>query len=140
MTRPVPGGDPAAFAAVVAGRDEAMVTLTLRTCALVRRVLPQARERVITGWRIVAYEAPRVFAYVVPLVGAVAVGFNRGAELDDPAGTLERVGRAAGARRRTLRRLADLRDPALTRLLREAFLLEQLAPARPMRAQSRRRR
>jgi hypothetical protein len=117
-----------------------MVTLTLRTCALVRRVLPQARERVITGWRIVAYEAPRVFAYVVPLVGAVAVGFNRGAELDDPAGTLERVGRAAGARRRTLRRLADLRDPALTRLLREAFLLEQLAPARPMRAQSRRRR
>lgn len=62
--------------------------------ALVRRVVPEAVERVRPGWRLIGYDVPvgrrtRYFAYVAPEPGHVHLGFEYGILMSDPAGMLE---------------------------------------------------
>jgi len=126
-----PAQQDAAIAAMIAGRSARVVAWVSELRSLVRRAAPGASERGIPGWRIVAYEAPRIFAYLVPLADSVALGFNRGSELKDPEGVLERVGKAAGARRYVLRAEGDWKPRLIERFVREAFVIEQATPVPP---------
>ena len=65
---------------------------TLRT--VVRRAVPDAIERVRSGWRLIGYEVPvgrrsRYFAYIAPEPIHVHLGFEHGAWMTDPDGLLE---------------------------------------------------
>jgi hypothetical protein len=57
--------------------------------AVVRRAVPDAIERVRSGWRLIGYDVPlgrrtRYFAFVVPELEHVHLGFENGILMDDP--------------------------------------------------------
>lgn len=135
-----PAQQDAAIAAMISGRSARVLVWVRELRTLIQRAAPGASERGIPGWRIVAYEAPRIFAYLVPLADSVALGFNRGAELADPDAVLERVGKAADARRYVIRTETDWKPRLIERLVREAFVLEQSSPVIPRTPKKPRRR
>lgn len=140
VSNATPAQQDAAIAAMISGRTARVVVWVRELRSLMLRAAPGASERGIPGWRIVAYEAPRIFAYLVPLADSVALGFNRGAELADPDGALERVGKASGARRYVIRTEADWKPRVIERFVREAFVLEQATPIQPKPIKKPRRR
>ncbi len=61
--------------------------------AVVRDAVPEAIERVRTGWRLIGYDVPvgrrtRYFAFVAPEPEHVHIGFERGVLMSDPEGIL----------------------------------------------------
>jgi hypothetical protein len=57
--------------------------------AIVQQAVPDAIERVRTGWRLIGYEVPigkrsKYFAFVAPEVEHVHLGFEYGAWMTDP--------------------------------------------------------
>jgi hypothetical protein len=64
-----------------------------RLRAVVREAVPEAVERVRTGWRLIGYDVPvgtrvRYFAFVVPETEHVHLGFEYGVWMADPDGLL----------------------------------------------------
>ena len=60
-----------------------------RLRSVVRQAVPEAIERVRTGWRLIGYDVPvgrrtRYFAFVAPEPGHVHLGFEYGAWMTDP--------------------------------------------------------
>lgn len=60
---------------------------------VVRQAVPEAIERVRTGWRLIGYDVPvgrrtRYFAFVAPEPEHVHLGFEYGAWMADPDGLL----------------------------------------------------
>ncbi len=60
---------------------------------VVRQAVPEAVERVRTGWRLIGYDVPvgrrtRYFAFVAPEPEHVHLGFEYGAWMTDPDGLL----------------------------------------------------
>jgi len=60
---------------------------------VVREAVPEAIERVRTGWRLIGYDVPagrrtRYFAFVAPEPEHVHLGFEYGAWMADPDGLL----------------------------------------------------
>jgi hypothetical protein len=60
-----------------------------RLRAVVREAVPDAIERVRTGWRLIGYDVPvgkrsRYFAFVVPELEHVHLGFEYGIWMTDP--------------------------------------------------------
>ena len=60
---------------------------------MVREAVPEAIERVRTGWRLIGYDIPvgrrtRYFAFVAPEPGHAHLGFEYGAWMTDPDGLL----------------------------------------------------
>lgn len=97
--------------------------LALKTRALVLEVFPQAVEQLDLPARMLAYGLDRTYkglvCVIMPLKGAVNLGFARGAELPDPTGLLEGAGKRA--RHVKLKSNADLNNPALRELLLAAL-------------------
>lgn len=60
--------------------------------ALVLATVPEAGERVITGWKVTAYGGSRLVLYLKPRRDGVHLGFYHGASLSDPAGLLSGTG------------------------------------------------
>jgi hypothetical protein len=61
---------------------------------VVKEALPEAIERVRSGWRLIGYDVPvsrrtRYFAFVVPEPEHVHLGFERGIWMSDPDGILQ---------------------------------------------------
>lgn len=61
---------------------------------VVKRAVPDAVERVRTGWRLIGYDVPvgrrtRYFAFVAPEPEHVHLGFQLGAWMDDPDDLLQ---------------------------------------------------
>jgi hypothetical protein len=61
---------------------------------VVREAVPDAIERVRTGWRLIGYDVPvgkrsRYFAFVIPEVEHVHLGFEFGVWMTDPANLLQ---------------------------------------------------
>lgn len=95
--------------------------LALRTCALIRGVLPDATEQVHPGWKVIVFGTgegmrDRVFA-VAPHRERVNLQLS-GADLPDPTGLLGGTGKAM--RHVKVTRPEVLEDPALHALLRAA--------------------
>jgi hypothetical protein len=60
---------------------------------VVHEAVPEAIERVRTGWRLIGYDIPlgrrtRYFAFVAPELEHVHLGFERGISMADPEGLL----------------------------------------------------
>ncbi|HEX2091432.1 MAG TPA: DUF1801 domain-containing protein [Longimicrobiaceae bacterium] len=95
--------------------------LALRTCELIRRILPGASEKVHLGWKSIQFGTgpgmkQTVFG-VMPLRERVNI-FLAGADLPDPTGLLEGTGKAGRHVKVTRPEILD--DPALYALLRAA--------------------
>ena len=65
-----------------------------RLRAIVRRAVPDAVERVRSGWRLIGYDLPvertsRYFAWISPEAIHVHLGFPQGVLIDDPERCLE---------------------------------------------------
>lgn len=88
----------------------------------VRRAVPTATEVAYPGWRGIGYRDPQsgYFCGVFPRRDHVRLLFEHGAALRDPDGLLEGDGRQV--RYVTVRRVSDLRRPALRRLVEAALL------------------
>ena len=61
---------------------------------MVREAVPDAVERVRTGWRLIGYDVPagrriRYFAFVAPEPEHVHLGFEYGTWMADPDGVLQ---------------------------------------------------
>jgi hypothetical protein len=67
----------------------------VRMRRLVRETLPDVVERVRPGWRIIGYDLPVgprrtvFFAWILPQVEHIHLGFVHGTALDDPHGLLQ---------------------------------------------------
>lgn len=65
-----------------------------RLRSVVREAVPEAIERVRTGWRLIGYDVPvgrrtRYFAFVAPEPEHVHLGFEHGVWMADPDGLLQ---------------------------------------------------
>ena len=77
----------------LAGYPPAIQDVAERLRAVVRRAVPDAVERVRTGWRLIGYDVPagrrsRYFAFVAPEPEHVHLGFEYGVWMADPDGLL----------------------------------------------------
>jgi hypothetical protein len=73
----------------LAGFPPGIRSIAERLCDVVVRGVPDATERVRTGWRLIGFDVPlgrrsRYFAFVAPEVEHVHLGFEYGAWMDDP--------------------------------------------------------
>ncbi len=97
--------------------------LALRARALVLELFPQAVEQLDLSARMLAYGVDRTYkglvCVIMPLKGAVNLGFARGAELPDPVGLLAGTGKRA--RHVKLKSTTDLEAPALRALILAAL-------------------
>ena len=73
----------------LAGYSPGIADLAERLRDVVREAVPEALERVRTGWRLVGYDVPvgrrtRYFAFVAPEPEHVHLGFEYGVWMEDP--------------------------------------------------------
>lgn len=120
----------------LAAYDPAIAQLFLAARRAVLAAAPGASELIYDAYNAVAaaytysQRLKQAFCHVAAYPGHVNLGFNRGAELPDPAGALK--GSGASIRHLRLTAPADLRAPALRALLRAAVRQGRaLAPAKP---------
>ncbi|GMV41833.1 MAG: hypothetical protein AMXMBFR64_35490 [Myxococcales bacterium] len=104
---------------LIAALDERARRLFLDVRAVVRQALPDSEERVISGWRVVAYGDGRLVCYLKPRRDGVHLGFYHGAVLPDPDGLL--VGTGKRMRHVPISAGEPLRREALVGLLRAAW-------------------
>lgn len=90
---------------------------------LVHATAPGADERVIRGWRVIAYDHDGLFCSLKPKRAHVDLGFNRGAALDDPHGLLVGTGKHA----RHVRVAGDFDRDAVVALVAQAHALQDRA-------------
>jgi hypothetical protein len=101
---------------------------------LVKRVVPDAVERVRPGWGLIGYDVPvrrgktRYFAFVWAEPEHVHLGFEHGVLMDDPAGLLQGRGETKQVRWLTFLQLADI-PPEAEELVREAVRVATLSRA-----------
>jgi len=77
----------------LAGYPPEIQELADRLRAVVREAVPEAIERVRSGWRLIGYDLPvgrrtRYFAFVAPEPAHVHLGFEYGIWMSDPDGIL----------------------------------------------------
>ena len=106
-----------------------------RLRSLVREAVPEAIERVRTGWRLIGYDVPvgrktRYFAFVAPEPKHVHLGFEYGAWMTDPDDLMQ----GAHLNLRKVRFVTYVPgDPipakALVRYTREAAALAAMGPS-----------
>jgi hypothetical protein len=75
------------------GYTPAIQDVADRLREVVQRAVPEALERVRTGWRLIGYDVPagsrtRYFAFVAPEPEHVHLGFEYGVWMTDPDGLL----------------------------------------------------
>lgn len=124
----------------LAGYPDAIQDVADRLRALVQRAVPEAIERVRTGWRLIGYDVPagrrsRYFAFVVPEPEHVHLGFEYGVWMADPEGLLQGAHlRLRKVRYVTYRPGDRIPEPRLVELTREAARLATMTVAeRPPR-------
>lgn len=77
--------------------------LAERLRAIVREAAPEATERVRAGWRVIGFDLAvgrrnAFFAWILPQMEHVHLGFPQGVFLDDPRAVLEGAGITKRAR------------------------------------------
>jgi hypothetical protein len=86
--------DPLPPEAFLAGYPDDIVAMAEVLRSVVRRAVPDAVERVRSGWRLIGYDLPdrrhgAYFAFVAPEPVHVHLGFEHGVFMDDPERMLE---------------------------------------------------
>ena len=104
---------------------------------VVREAVPEAIERVRTGWRLIGYDVPigrrtRYFAFVAPEPEHVHLGFEYGVWMTDPDGLLQGAHLNLRKVRFVTYRPGDsVPADALVRYTGEAAALATLGPSGP---------
>jgi hypothetical protein len=106
-----------------------------RLRAIVKRIVPDAVERVRVGWRIIGYDVPvgrraRYFAWIGPEPKHVHIGFQHGVLMADPGRRL----RGAHLRLKNVRYLTstsidEIDDREIVDFVREAIRINTLSRA-----------
>jgi hypothetical protein len=101
----------------------AAVAERLRT--IVKDAVPDAIERVRSGWRLIGYDLPRrrgttFFAWIWPQPEHVHLGFPLGIAMTDPDDVLEGAGITKQARWLTCDAVDDIDEEVARRLIDEA--------------------
>jgi hypothetical protein len=86
--------------------------------ALVLRLVPDAEEKVFSGWKTVAYGRTKKFCAISPHKGWVNLQFHNGTDLTDPSNLLDGTGKSM--RHVKLKTLRDVKKRALAKLIRQA--------------------
>jgi hypothetical protein len=103
---------------------------------LVKRAVPEAIERVRTGWGVIGYDVPigrrtRLFAFVWPEPEHVHLGFQHGVLMDDPDGLLLGAGVTKRVRWLTVNAIDEI-PPTAEELLQEAAGLARMTRSEHM--------
>jgi hypothetical protein len=88
--------------------------------ALIKECAPNATEQMSYG--IPAFKGRRILAVTSPTQKGITLAFSRGAELEDPYGLLEGVGKVSKNGR--IRRLEDINEAALRYYIQQALELD----------------
>ena len=110
----------------------AMASIAEDLRRLVCDTFPHAAERVNARWRIIAYHLPvggrrtAYFAWVMPQIEHVHLGFPKGVLLADPGRLLDGRGITKAARWLTFVRPPDLADERVVALLHEAAAVARM--------------
>lgn len=119
--------DPFPPEALLADYPPPIVRTAERLRRIVRRALPDAIERVRTGWRLIGYDVPaggqrtRYVAWILPKPAHIHLGFEHGILLADPERRLRGAHlRLKRVRYFTFRPLIDVSDKELIAFLRDA--------------------
>jgi hypothetical protein len=102
--------------------------------AVVRATVPDVRERVRPGWRLIGYDAPAggrlaYFAYVAPEQAHVHLGFEHGVLMHDPGGHLLGAGITRRVRWLTWRPGEPIDRELVGELVQEGLRVARLSPA-----------
>jgi hypothetical protein len=89
--------------------------------ALVRRLVPDAEEKLMRPWKTIAYGCNRKFCAISPHKSWVNLQFHSGSHLPDPTGLLEGTGKSM--RHVKVASPRDVRRQALANLIRAAAQL-----------------
>jgi hypothetical protein len=108
-----------------------------RLRALIRRAVPEAVEKVRSGWSVVGFDVPvgrgrtAFFAWVMPERQHVHLGFVRGVLMEDPGGLLGGRGITKQARWLTFDAIDEIRplEDAAIEFVREAARIAGLSRA-----------
>ncbi len=92
--------------------------LARRCRALVRELVPDAKEALHEGWKVVSYGRGTKFCAIAPHKGWVNLQFHAGAELEDPDARLGGTGKSM--RHVRVSAPSDLEDAAIAALVRRA--------------------
>ena len=119
----------------LSGYPPQIVDIADRLRALVHEAVPEAIERVRTGWRLIGYDIPvgrrtRYFAFVAPEPEHVHLGFEYGVWMADP----DKLLRGAHLNLRKVRFVTyepgdSIPTRALVRYVREAAELAAMRPS-----------
>lgn len=127
--------DPIPPEALLAGYPPPMRAIAQRLRAIVRRAVPDAVERVRSGWRLIGYDVPAgprrlsYFCYVAPEVEHVHLGFEYGVFMSDPERALIGAGVTRKVRWLTFRHGDPLPEPQLIELVQEGSRMALASPA-----------
>jgi hypothetical protein len=93
--------------------------------SVIRRVMPEAVERVRVGWRIIGYDVragrrSAYFAWIMPQFEHVHLGFVHGAFMNDPDRLLDGAGTTVLARWLTFLPGEPIDERTIEHLMREA--------------------
>jgi hypothetical protein len=103
--------------------------------AVVRRVVPDAIERVRPGWRLIGYDLPRdrgrttYFCFVLPEAEHVHLGFEYGTVMRDADGLLRGAGITKKVRWVTLTERGQIPDHQLELLVHEGARVARMSRA-----------
>jgi hypothetical protein len=92
--------------------------LALSARALIQKLVPEAEEKVLRPWKMIAYGRGKKFVAISPHARWVNLHFHQGASLPDPSGLLEGSGKSA--RHVKIASRADLRRRPVSTLVRAA--------------------
>ncbi len=114
------------------GYPDPMRAVADRLRVAIRRVMPEATERVRVGWRIIGYDVPVgrrtvYFAWIMPQVEHVHLGFVHGAFMADPGGLLDGAGTTVLARWLTFLPGDPIDERTIERLMREGARVSSLS-------------
>jgi hypothetical protein len=110
------------------------IAIAERLRTLVKDAVPDALERVRSGWRLIGFDLPRrrgttFFAWIWPQPEHVHLGFPLGIAMTDPDRVLDGAGITKQARWLTYDSVADIDEAVARRLIDEAARVAGLSHA-----------
>jgi hypothetical protein len=120
--------------ALLAESPAELAVIGERLREIVRTTMPEAVERVRTGWHVIGYDLPlgrrrtRFFAWIMPQQEHIHLGFVFGAAMDDLYGLLHGQRGVKRARWTTFEAGDELDVDALADLLTQAAFVAGLPP------------
>ena len=120
--------------ALLADYPPGHIAVAERLRALVKDAVPEAIERVRSGWRLIGYDLPRrrgttFFAWIWPQPEHVHLGFPLGITMADPDAVMDGAGITKQARWLTFDSVDDIDEPVARRLIDEAARVADMSHA-----------